>query len=161
MTRVILPNTSPYTAKDQEKSDRATCFIGRGSPRSSTAAYARAWGKLANKRVYNPDDVVFLSVEGARSHRLPLDTDELRRATYAGAAIITDSLANRMRSYNVGEREAAEFLLANGYIDLGALGAWVRVAPQSEYCDICNRYQCDGSRCYSVCPHCGSEVHDE
>lgn len=113
--RVILPRTSPYTAKDQAKSDRATCFIGRGSPRSSTAAYAKAWGDKANKGSYTCEDVVFVSAEGARRDRLEPDYDELHKALSAAARVITDDPANRNRPYNVGEREVERYLLANGY----------------------------------------------
>lgn len=112
---VQLPKTSPWTAKDQAKSDKATCFIGRGSPRSSTAAYAKAWGDKANKGSYTYEDVVFVSAEGARPGRLEPDYDELHKALSAGARIITDPPHHRARPYNVGEREVARYLLANGY----------------------------------------------
>ena len=46
-------------SKDQAKSDKATKFIGQGSPRSSTAAYAKAWGERANSGTYSASDTVF------------------------------------------------------------------------------------------------------
>lgn len=121
--RVVLPVTGPYTAKDQRKSDLATCFIGRGSPRSSTHKYMLAWGERANKGTYTADDIVFVSVEGARNGRVPLDTDELLKAITAGATIITDPLWHRTRPYNVGEREVEAFLLDHSY-DEAAHGVW-------------------------------------
>lgn len=117
MNRVILPVTGFYTAKDQAKSDRATCFIGRGSPRSSTAKYAKAWGTNANKGVYAADEVVFVSVEGARRNRLPLDTAEMQRAVDARAWFVTDIPLHRNRAYNVGEHEAEAFLHHSGYVE--------------------------------------------
>jgi hypothetical protein len=112
---VILPKTSPWTAKDQAKSDKATCFIGRGSPRSSTAAYAKAWGAKANKGAYSQDDVVFVSAEGNRGGRVRPDLVEISKAMLAGATILTDTPYHRARPYNVGEREVADFLEAHGY----------------------------------------------
>ena len=67
---VILPVTGPYTAKDQRKANAANKFIGRGSPRSSTNAYAIAFGDAANCGEYTSEDVVFVSAEGARSGRI-------------------------------------------------------------------------------------------
>lgn len=119
-----LPNTSPYTAKDQTKSDVATCFIGRGSPRSSTAAYAKVWGDRANKGAYTPDDIVFVSAEGNRIGRLDPDYDELLLAIRAGATILTDPPYHRDRPYNVGEREVAEYLDLYEYTETGP-GYWV------------------------------------
>lgn len=118
-----LNGRSPYLAKDQAKSDQATKFIGRGSSASSTAAYAKAWGDRANTGTYTADDVVFVSAEGARTGRVAVDTAELGKAVKARATIITDVAADRNRSYNVGEREVAAFLSANGYAET-ARGRW-------------------------------------
>lgn len=121
--RVVLPNTSPYTAKDQAKSDRANKFIGRGSSVSSTNAYAKAWGDRANTGEYSAGDKVFVSAEGSRNSRKAPDLAELGKATAAGATIITDNPSNRNRSFNVGEREVAKFLAAQGYVEDGN-GTW-------------------------------------
>ena len=112
---VTLPITGPYTAKDQRKANAANKFIGRGSPRSSTNAYAQAYGSNANCGVYTSDDVVFISAEGARSGRLDPDFAEIKRARDASARFITDDVANRSRPYNVGERQVSEFLRQQGY----------------------------------------------
>ena len=112
---VTLPITGPYTAKDQRKANAANKFIGRGSPRSSTNAYAQAYGSNANCGVYTSDDVVFISAEGNRSGRLDPDFDEIKRACDANARFITDDVTNRSRPYNVGERQVSEFLRQQGY----------------------------------------------
>ncbi len=112
---VTLPVTGPYTAKDQRKANAANKFIGRGSPRSSTNAYAQAYGDNANCGVYTSSDVVFISAEGARSSRLDPDFAEIKRACDANARFITDDAANRSRPYNVGERQVATFLEQQGY----------------------------------------------
>lgn len=120
---VQLPRTSPWTSKDQAKSDQATCFIGRGSPRSSTNAYAKAWGTRANKGVYSPGDIVFISVEGNRAGRIKPDLVEIGKAMVAGATLVTDTPYHRNRPYNVGEREVAYFLEAHGYQEASP-GVW-------------------------------------
>jgi hypothetical protein len=119
-----LMGTSPYLAKDQAKSDRANKFIGRGSSRSSTEAYRRSWGSLANTGNYTPDDIVFISAEGNRGSRLAPDFDEILKAVAGRARIITDLKSDRNRSYNLGEREVAEFLSRNGYVEIRD-GQWI------------------------------------
>jgi len=123
--RVTLPAISRFVSKDQRKSDLANKFIGRGSARSSTYAYARAWGDRANCGQYTAADVVFVSAEGARSGRVPADLEELGRAADAGATFITDDAANRNREYNCGEREVAAFLKSRGY-SCDPSGRWTR-----------------------------------
>lgn len=122
---VTLPVTGPYTAKDQRKATVANKFIGRGSPRSSTNAYAAAYGDNANCGTYTSTDVVFISAEGARSGRLDPDFDEIKRACDANARFITDDPTNRARPYNVGERQVAEFLISQGYRE-SRPGVWSR-----------------------------------
>jgi hypothetical protein len=127
--KVNLGTASPYAAKDQAKSDRANKFIGRGSERSSTAKYAKAWGDRANSGSYTSADTVFVSAEGNRSGRIAPDFVELKRATDAGATIVTDDAANRARDYNVGERAVAGFLEKQGYSET-APGTWTKPAAQ-------------------------------
>jgi len=112
---VVLPVTGPYTAKDQRKANAAKKFIGRGSARSSTNAYAQAYGRNATCGEYTRVDVVFISAEGARCLRLAPDFVEIKRACDANARFITDDAANRSRPYNVGERQVSEFLRSQGY----------------------------------------------
>ena len=120
---VTLPSTSPYSAKDQRKSDRATKFIGRGSSRSSSAAYAKAWGALANCDNYTASDRVFVSVEGNRGGRIGLDVDEVLKAISARSVFIADDKFNRERPYNIGERELSVLLEKNGYSEAKS-GEW-------------------------------------
>lgn len=123
ISKVKLPNRSQYSSKDQAKSDKANKFIGRGSARSSTNAYATAWGNKANTGNYESSDRVFLSVEGARPGRQHFNSIELEKAIEAGATIITDDAGNRAREYNIGEREAAAFLESRGYVEVKP-GEW-------------------------------------
>lgn len=118
-----LNGRSPYLAKDQRKADQATKFIGRGSPASSTAQYARDLKDIANTGQYTASDVVFVSAEGARAGRMDPDFAEIRKATKAGAAFITDDATNRNRPYNVGERQVAEALAEAGYRE-SSPGRW-------------------------------------
>lgn len=122
---VTLPITGPYTAKDQRKANAANKFIGRGSPRSSTNAYAAAYGDNANCGAYTSSDVVFISAEGNRSGRLDPDFNEIKRACDANARFITDDATNRARPYNVGERQVAAFLVSQGYQE-SRPGIWSR-----------------------------------
>lgn len=124
-TKPKLQGNSPYLAKDQAKSDRATCFIGRGSVCSSTHRYMLAWGALANKGSYTPHDIVFISSEGAREGRLQANFAEIRRACLEKARIITDDPADRERPYNVGEREVATFLYSECAYHEPRPGQWV------------------------------------
>ena len=112
---VILPRKTKYAEKDQRKANQCNKFIGRGSVRSSTHAYAIAFGANANCGHYFPDDVVMLSVEGDRYGRKSIDSHELKLALVAGATIITDTYPDRQRPYNVGEREAVYYLLEHKY----------------------------------------------
>ncbi|WP_297775896.1 hypothetical protein [uncultured Roseovarius sp.] len=117
------PRKSRYFAKDQAKAMRATKFIGRGSRSSSTNAYAIACGDLANCGAYEPEDIVFISAEGARSNRRDPDFCEIARACQSRCSFITDDPSNRARTYNVGERQVAAFLISRGYRET-ALGFW-------------------------------------
>lgn len=112
----ILPRVSTYTSKDQRKADISNKFIGQGSERSATEAYAKVFRALrtANTGSYFKNDTVFVSVEGNRRHRLEFDKHEVLLAVQAGAKIVCDNEASRFRSYNVGERKLALFLSIAG-----------------------------------------------
>ena len=58
---------------------------------------------------------MFVSIEGNRSGRMSLDTDEVDRAVAARVIFIADSQYHRSRPYNVGERELANYLTGVGY----------------------------------------------
>ena len=114
---------SPYFQKDLEKFKDATKLISRGSPNSSSAAYADAAGAKANTGEYDSSDVVVISAEGARKNRIGPDYDEIQLAIDAGVTFITDNPEDRARKYNVGEREVAAFLTENGYEETSP-GKW-------------------------------------
>lgn len=134
---VQLPVTGQYTAKDQLKADKANKFIGKGSEKSSTAAYAVAYGDQANTGQYTSEDVVFISAEGARNGRLEPDFAEIQKAMNAGATLITDTPENRNRQnakgfvYNVGEQQVADYLSSNGYVETD-LGVWTPSVQSNE-----------------------------
>lgn len=117
---------SPYFAKDLAKARRATQMIGQGSPASSTAAYVAAAGPLANTGSYGAGDVVFVSAEGMRGGRFSPVVGGAPQGAYrnllaamrAGARFVMDDPPNRARSYNLGERQVADFLLASGYAEV-------------------------------------------
>lgn len=117
--KVILPQKSKWAGKDQKKADIATCFIGYGSPASSTEAYRKEYAKygLANKTKYTKDDVIFASVEGARRGRIDVQPIivELFMAKAFGAKVVTDNAFHAARPYNVGEREIEHQLTAIGF----------------------------------------------
>ena len=119
-----LTPTGQYTSKDQLKADKATKFIGEGAANSSTAQYAKDAGDKANTGKYTKNDVVFISVNGARANRQAPNLVEIQKAIDAGATILTDKLSDRERSFNVGEREVAAHLTKNGYVEEGNTGVW-------------------------------------
>lgn len=114
---------SPYFAKDLAKAKLATKLIARGSAESSSNAYARAVGPLANCGDYLPSDIVLVSTEGNRHGRIDPDFSEISKAIRAGSALLTDRPVDRARAYNLGERQVADYLQAHGYHET-APGFW-------------------------------------
>lgn len=113
-----------YAQKDAEKARRANKYIGRGSARSSTNAYAQAIGHArSNCGSYSASDSVWISAEGNRAGRIAPDFAEIGKACAARATIITDTPEHRARPYNVGEREVAALLTAQGFIEIQP-GCW-------------------------------------
>ena len=129
---VHLTITGPYTAKDQLKANTATKFIGRGSTASSTNIYRKDFGVLANCGEYTKSDKVFISAEGNRACRLSPDFEEIRKAINANATLITDNKYNRNRSYNIGEREVANFIHMFNYKETSP-GVWMPKLDDIEY----------------------------
>lgn len=121
---VILKGTSPYLAKDQLKANQANKFIGQGSINSSTNSYRQCFGNKANCGEYIKEDIVFVSSEGNRKNRLAPNYFELALAIEAEVTFITDKPYDRNRSYNIGEREVASFLIENGYKEQNDSGIW-------------------------------------
>ncbi len=116
---------SPYFKKDQVKFAKANKLIARGSANSSSEAYRIAVGSKANTGVYVASDIVAVSAEGKRTGRVKPDYAELEKAVNAGVTFITDNTADRNRSYNVGEREVADYLMSKGYTEDGD-GVWYK-----------------------------------
>lgn len=115
---VQLTAKTQYAAKDQKKADLANKFIGRGSVRSSTNQYRVDYGAMANCGDYVAGrDIIFISAEGDRLGRIDPDFAEISKALNAGITVITDNPASRNRSYNIGERQVALFLLEHGYVE--------------------------------------------
>lgn len=122
--RLALAETeNKYFEKDRKKAQGATKFIGRGSSASSTSRYMLAAGDLANCGAYNAEDRVFVSVEGNRKGRIPLDLDEILLAVRAGATFIADNKYDRERPYNIGERQLCAYLESHNYVETGP-GIW-------------------------------------
>ncbi|MGL4616501.1 MAG: hypothetical protein ACRCVV_21940 [Shewanella sp.] len=106
-----------YYDKDKVKAAPANKFIGRGSEPSSTNWYATNLPKeIVNCGVYEKTDIVFISSEGNRPNRIPIDKNEITLAAKAGVRFITDTSAHRARGFNVGEREATALLESLGYV---------------------------------------------
>ena len=116
---------SPYFEKDKLKFANANKLISRGSANSSSEAYRLAVGNKANVGVYNSTDTVAISAEGNRSGRIKPDYKELEKAVEANVTFITDSTKDRDRSYNIGEREVADYLTSKGYSEEGD-GVWTK-----------------------------------
>lgn len=113
-----VKSSSVYFPKDLHKASLANKFIGSGSARSSTNKYMVAAGDLANCGVYTEHDRVFISAEGLRAGRIPPNFDEIQLALNAKATIITDHPSDRARNYNIGERQVANFLALEGYVEV-------------------------------------------
>jgi len=112
-----------YQQKDATKFRHCNVLIARGVVGSSSAKYAMHC-IMVNPGFYLQDDVVAVSVNGARAGRLPVDIYELLAATAAGVTIITDKASDRLRSFNVGEREVAAHLIEAGYAEVDGNGIW-------------------------------------
>jgi len=109
-----------YLIKDIKKFAICNKLISRGAINSSSYKYSR--GEILNIPLENintaeycSSDIVGVSVNGARKNRVSFDRDLLLLALKAKASIVTDNKYHRNRSFNVGEREVAKFLLENGY----------------------------------------------
>jgi hypothetical protein len=123
-----VETANKYFEKDRKKAAGATKFIGRGSAASSTNRYMLAAGDLANCGRYDSSDRVFVSVEGNRRGRVPLDLHEVGLAVLARATLVADNKHDRERPYNVGERELCSYLESHGYFE-SAAGVW---SPHSD-----------------------------
>lgn len=106
-----------YYDKDKTKAKPANKYIGRGSLSSSTHWYATNLPQeIVNCGQYEPSDIVFISAEGNRPKRVPIDKEEIAKAASAGVRFITDKAEHRNRNFNIGERETAAYLTDLGYV---------------------------------------------
>lgn len=123
-----LTYTGMYHAKDQKKSDMATQYIGLGNAGSSTDVYRKDWGNKANTGNYTSEDKIFISINGNKRNRIGFNAIKplVDKAIAVNATFITDIPYHRNRAYNIGEREVAEYLTANGYVEQGSTGVWVK-----------------------------------
>lgn len=117
-----ISHPSHYQKKDINKFKDCTKLIARGS--GSTGLYARVCAHICNKGSYKASDRVAVSVNGNRPDRKDVNYLELDRALEANATIVTDTLSDRSRPYNVGERNLAEYLTNNNYSDSKGVGIW-------------------------------------
>lgn len=102
---------------DKTKLSKANKFIGYEEGNEKTAEYYRILKQKnkANLETYNVHDVVYVAGgQEKRGRKLPR-LDLVQLAMNAGATIITDNPADRSKPINIGEREVAEYLSANGY----------------------------------------------
>ena len=107
---------SYYQNKDMVKFAKCNKLISRGAIGSSSHRYSLLddfW--IPNAGSYSSSDQVGISVNGARRGRLSFDKNEVLLAISAGVSFITDNEYNRNRSFNIGEREIANFLIEHGY----------------------------------------------
>lgn len=118
---------------DQAKSNKATQFIGIGSPEQKTYQYAIDWDRRANTGIYHDYDIVYVSIDNNSKNAITIDnpqlTDLLDRAIEANATIITDNAAMRDIDKNNGERDLAFYLRDKGYADETDEGVWVKQEP--------------------------------
>ena len=112
---------------------------------SSTAHYARQAGELANTGTYNSNDVVFVSVPGARgdanNRRVQQNRtiEEAVKALESGAVILTDNKAyTDLSKYNEGEKRLKQHLEKRKYkyyeitVDGNRIGVWSKAEIKSD-----------------------------
>ena len=111
-----------YGRKDLRKFLACNKIISRGVKGSSSDRYSKM--SIANIGNYDDLDVVGISVNGKRKNRISLNYKEVEKALKVGCTIITDNKKDRLRDYNVGEREIAQYLCDNGYKEQEDTGTW-------------------------------------
>lgn len=103
-----------YFKKDIAKFKICNKLISRGVAHSSSNVYSGY--KIANLGIYSEDDVVGVSVNGARRDRLTFDRNEIDLAIAVGVSFVLDNDKNALRLFNIGEREIRSYLESKGYI---------------------------------------------
>ena len=121
-----------YNDKDKVKFAKCNKLISRGTVGSSSHKYQL--GQILgipinniNVDSYESTDMVGISVNGARRGRLRFDKNLVDLAIEAKVTFITDNLYNRNRSFNIGEKEIADYLSSKGYTfnDTPTRGEWI------------------------------------
>lgn len=127
-------------SKELVKVRQATQFIGQGSPGSSTAVIAAAWGELANTGKYVKDDIIMMAANGnRRGSVIPIVNGQpnaayrlIIEAAKAGARFVIDKRSYRENSrYNSGEQLLAAYLMQIGYEEQGDTGVFAKMKTPS------------------------------
>lgn len=102
-----------YQKKDLLKFKDCNKMICYGAIGSSTFKYqTEIYREIVNLWEYSHWDIVGISINGNRPNRIGIDIykKELSKLSWKDVTIIVDSMYDRMRSYNVWEREVVEYL---------------------------------------------------
>jgi hypothetical protein len=144
-----LFEVTPIQTADKKakiKASIATQFIGfgEGITGSSTEAYKKQAGKLANTGNYSSNDIIFVSIPGLRGNAEIAKREqdktikEAIKAVEAGATILTDNKAyTDASSYNTGEKRLYTNMEAKGYnysevtVDGQVIGTWSKSTQPS------------------------------
>jgi len=133
---IASPTAQKHVPKELVKTRIATQFIGEGSDNSSTDRYRKLYEKhgVANTGKYSPEDVIYVSSNGARGGRISPVVDgklqgafkNIDKAIAAGATIVMDTTDHLQRTakYNLGELALAEYMAKAGYQREGKSGVW-------------------------------------
>lgn len=157
-----------YLEKEQYKSKRATQYIGEGAVNkkgedSSTERYRKLYDEydIANTGDYTSDDIIWISTNGNRAGRIKSVVDgelqgeykNITAAIKARASFIMDTADHiASNTYNVGEKELAEYLSKKGYVREDKTGIWTpkpkaekseEVAPVKKFSLGLNRLNVD------------------
>ena len=157
-----------YLEKEQYKSKRATQYIGEGAVNkkgedSSTETFRKLYDEydIANTGDYTSDDMIWVSTNGNRAGRIKSVVDgelqgeykNITAAIKARASFIMDTAEHiASNTYNVGEKELAEYLSKKGYVREDKTGIWTpkpkaekseEVAPVKKFSLGLNRLNVD------------------
>lgn len=132
----IKPTAKKWLEKEIFKINKATQFIGVGSPNSSTYIYDNIYKKynLSNTGIYNEDDLIWVSVNGNRNGRInPIIDGVLQKefknidlAIKSKSKFILDTKKHLDKTfiYNIGEIQIANYLKENNYLRDDETGIW-------------------------------------
>lgn len=134
-----------YSMKDIFKFNVCNKLISRGVPGSSSWEYSISGiGNILPDQVncgeYYPTDVVGVSVNGDRQHRVLFDESEVIEVIKARAIIVKDNAYHTNRSFNIGERDLESFLIKNNYVKA------YEFANSAYWCDTRNLEEIKGRK---------------